>query len=484
MPFKDLTPFVTFKDLQYLSEGLEGRSRNPVALLFDTLMLPNTDIGGICPSSLNWKRNEAMSIPHLVLGAGPPGGSWNQMSKHIRSLSPARWLELPGYDISTWYREQVERPSVGQPCSGPMPLGDIAQYYGDYVKKMKLSDNIMNHITVTAVEPMVPLNRSSSDGSCDSSLSDSDTDSPLSDFDTIFRDVCNYCESSFAVDRMVTRSFLSGERHDSRNSSHCPPHENAIQRQNGYRWHIRAKNTDRGGDVIDLYCKKLVLACGVGSTPRWLGVPGEALPYVSHTFSDVCTKILSLPSSSAVLIVGAGLTAADAINLALERQLHVVHVYQQDVSSPSLIYGKLSSTTYKHYTDLFQLMKGKVTNHLYTSLARSSVKEFREDGTCVIIDKAKQQRSVAIKAVGILIGSEADLSFLPPEILAELSFDAAQPVSAKLNPVSVHPYTFECTRVPDLYAVGSLVGDTLVRFILGGALGVTQALHMQKLAVM
>lgn len=454
-------------------------------------MLPNADIGERTPSSLHWKWNDSRSVSHLVLGAGPPGGSWNAMSKHIRSLSPARWLELPGYSISTWYREQLDRPNGGDRlCSDSIPLGDVTRYYRDYVEQMKLGANMMDYTAVMAVERIAVLPRSTGGGLCrrssDGSSDGSDSScmgNPLSrSSDSILSalDEYNCCEESFTVDEMLTTNFLSGDLTDCCNSIYCSPQTNAERGKKGYRWRVHAKRTDGSDERLELYCKKLVLACGVNGNLCWLGVPGEALSFVSHTFSDICSKMLSLPASSTVLVVGAGLTAADAINFALEKQLRVIHVYHQDASNPSLIYHKLSTTKYQRYTDLFQLMKGKTVNDFYTPFSRSSVMEFREDNTCIISDKSKLQWSVAVDAVGILIGSEADLDFLPPDILEELSFDARKPVSAKLNPISIHPYTFECTRVPDLHAVGSLTGDTLVRFIIGGALGVTQSLHTPK----
>ena len=480
-----------------------------MALLYDTLALPNADIGENRPSSLYWKRDDSRAIPHLVLGAGPSGGSWNKMSEHILSLSPARWLELPGYSISTWYSEQTNRPPGGE--GGPIALGDVARYYRDYVEKMNLGSSIMNGTIVTAVEWVAALpgdtsrelSRRTSDESCDSVLSESDvesqssdsfmsdsdagsslcgsSDSVLSDANTFLQEEFSYCESSFAVDKMLTRSCLSEVPNDSTDAVYWSEHGSTLPAKEDYCWHIQAKKTDGSNETFELYCKKLVLASGVEGNPRRLGVPGEAMPSVAHTFSDVSAKILSLTPSSTVLIVGAGLTAADAINLALQRHIHVFHVYHQDAFSRSLIYNKLSPSAYKCYTDLLQLMKGRASNCYYTSLSRSTVTEFREDG-CIVTNQAMQQRTVAVDAVGVLIGSEANLDFLPPDIRSELVSHPSQPVSAKLNPVNVHPYTYECTRVPGLYAMGSLVGDTLIRFLLGGALGITQSLHTQKCA--
>lgn len=71
------------QDLEYLSEGLEGRSRNPVAVLFDTLLHPNADFGYEFPPVLQWKRDKQQHIPHLVLGRATPGGAWHVSSQGV-----------------------------------------------------------------------------------------------------------------------------------------------------------------------------------------------------------------------------------------------------------------------------------------------------------------------------------------------------------------------------------------------------------------
>lgn len=68
------------QDLEYLCEGLEGRSSNPVAVLFDSLLLPGSDFGQEHTSPLEWRYEPERGVPHLVLGKGPPGGAW-----HVRA---------------------------------------------------------------------------------------------------------------------------------------------------------------------------------------------------------------------------------------------------------------------------------------------------------------------------------------------------------------------------------------------------------------
>jgi len=64
------------QDLQYLSDGLEGRTSNPIALLFDALSSPLADVGAQMPSFLRWKFNPEQEIQHVVLGCYDVGGIW------------------------------------------------------------------------------------------------------------------------------------------------------------------------------------------------------------------------------------------------------------------------------------------------------------------------------------------------------------------------------------------------------------------------
>ncbi|TNN38959.1 Oxidative stress-induced growth inhibitor 2 [Liparis tanakae] len=95
-----------YKDLEYLCEGLEGRSSNPVAVLFDSLLLPDSDFGLDHSSPLEWRYEPERAVPHLVLGKGPPGGAWHAMEGSMLTLSLANWMELPGLKLKDWMREK------------------------------------------------------------------------------------------------------------------------------------------------------------------------------------------------------------------------------------------------------------------------------------------------------------------------------------------------------------------------------------------
>ena len=68
---------IYLKDLEFLSDGLEGRSQNPISLLYDGLKNPGSDLGFNLDSCLDWKYDSSKEIDHLVIGKTPPGGAWN-----------------------------------------------------------------------------------------------------------------------------------------------------------------------------------------------------------------------------------------------------------------------------------------------------------------------------------------------------------------------------------------------------------------------
>eukprot|EP00126_Sphaerothecum_destruens_P012172 Sdes_comp20984_c0_seq1m19433 len=72
-------PVCFFQDLDELSQGLQGRSLNPSAVLFDQLFHPNVDIDPSQPTRLCWIPSQPHSLPHLVVGKGSPGGAWASM---------------------------------------------------------------------------------------------------------------------------------------------------------------------------------------------------------------------------------------------------------------------------------------------------------------------------------------------------------------------------------------------------------------------
>lgn len=409
------------QDLEYLSEGLEGRSSNPVAVLFDSLLLPDSDFGADYPSPLAWRYEPECAVPHMVLGKGPPGGAWHAMEGSMLTLSLASWMELPGLKLKDWLREK--RRSVRNDRATP---AEIASYYQHYVSLMGLEEHFACGTTVTSLER------------------------------------------------------VSGGA------------EPGVWRVRGLR---REAGLSRGAELpFCLYAQSVVLATGTHDVPARLSVPGEDLPFVCHAFWELETAISTgrlSQSSEPLLVVGAGLTAADAVLAAHHLNAPVRHAFRRSVTDPALIFNQLPKVLYPEYHKVHQMMSQQQETAVgsgprdgesgsypgYVSFPQHRVVAFRSDRKCVLEGPGGQRTVLPVSMALVLIGSHPNLSFLPQNG-QPLGRDKGDPISCRRNPLLVDPYTHECEQAPGLYAMGPLVGENFVRFLKGGALAI--AAHLAR----
>ena len=501
------------QDLQYLSEGLEGRSKNPVALLFDTLMQPNEDIGESHPPSLNWALESHKAISHMVLGRGEAGGSWHRMKPDVLSLSTARWLQLPIYGFEEWSSADgiVEGEGEGS-VNSRVALGSVAKYYKSYVEKTRISENFRNGVTVTQVQVLCPVaEKKHRSRSCDSNFSSVSMCSSQPEHTPLSpeRRTCSGQVSRLANPTGTSKDEEEeGEKEgeekkeegegeeegesssddESENVAACDSDDTGISccpkrvclSPEGCCWVVRGRRLEEDGSEtpVSVCARNVVLATGVNDDPKKLNVPGEDLNYVQHTFSR--STQFDVNSDHPVLVVGAGLVAADTVLHALSSGLTVVHAFHQDPLDQRLIYHTMDPKVYSEYVTLFHKMCGKSTDPNYTPLPQHRVQRFNTDRVCTLHDvKNDTTRSLTVSVALVVIGGQAQLDFLPESVSHQLGLKHDQPIEAKRNPVDVDPYTFESEVIPSLYAMGPLVGDNFVRFALGGAIGINK--HLRKL---
>ncbi|KAM8947226.1 oxidative stress-induced growth inhibitor 1 [Pelodytes ibericus] len=423
---------ITVQDIEYLSEGLEGRSHSPAALLFDSLLRPDTDFVGDADSVLTWKFEPHRAITHLVLGRDPPGGAWNAIEGSMITLSRGDWMGLPDLSFKEWTR--MNRRKLRNDRS---TAGDILNYYRYYVKKKALADNFISGTMVTSV---VKVDRSALE--CHG--------------EEIFQKTSTYEEG--------------GEE------------DKSLFQVNGF-----FEDEFGAQQEFCLYAENVALATGTYDSPSRLGVQGEDLPFVSHQISaleEAVQRRQVSQESDPVLIIGAGLTAADAVLLAHHYNIPVIHAFRRRVNDPALIFNQLPQVMYPEYHKVHQMMKeqsvfegGRYQG--YISLPEHYISSFYGDKKCAFKDKQGQSKVFNISMALILIGSNPNLSFLPKNG-TNLALDPEQPVNSKRNPLDIDPFTYQCTQEKGLYAVGPLAGDYFVRFVQGGALAVASALIKSK----
>lgn len=291
----------------------------------------------------------------------------------------------------------------------------------------------------------------------------------------------------------------------------------------GSLWEVRGYQKVQHGTHVpfSVFTENVVLATGASDSPVRLHVEGENLPFVFHSVSDLALEIgrrkLDM-NSDPVLIVGAGLCAADAVLCSCSSSVRVLHVFRRGVNDPDLIFKQLPKTLYPEYHKVYnmmcsqtytsvspssdsnrpqaasiassvcakmcpkpQLVPGTVSGTAgvslfpdYTSFPDHCVLSFQSDMKC-LLQGNNSLKAFKISMALVLIGTNPNLFFLKDQG-QYLGQDPTKPVSCKQNPIDIHPYTFECTKEPGLFAMGPLVGDNFVRFLKGGALGITSCL--------
>ncbi|XP_066481534.1 oxidative stress-induced growth inhibitor 2 isoform X2 [Tiliqua scincoides] len=428
------------QELEYLSEGLEGRSSNPVAVLFDTLLHPDADFDFDYSPVLQWKLEPHHYIPHIVLGKGLPGGAWHAMEGSMLTISFGDWMELPGYTFKDW--AATKRRNIK--CDRVLPE-EVANYYKHYVKVMGLQKNFRENTYITSVSKL-------------------------------YREQHGEAESQ--VNEEVSTQHLQIEEQGG---------QTTLIKKN---WEIRGYQRAADGSHVSfcLFAENVAVATGTFDAPGRLQVEGEDFPFVLHSISDFGAAIsqgMLHGKTDPVLIVGGGLTAADAVLCAYNNNIPIIHAFRRRVTDPNLIFKQLPKKLYPEYHKVYQMMCTQsvaVDSNLYptyTSFPEHRVLSFQSDMKCVLQSASGFKKILKFSVALVLIGSHPDLFFLKDQGQG-IGHNTNEPITCKGNPIEIDPYTYECTKEPNLFAVGPLVGDNFVRFLKGGALGITRHLATKR----
>lgn len=255
-------------------------------------------------------------------------------------------------------------------------------------------------------------------------------------------------------------------------------------------WEIRGYQRVADGSHVpfSLFAENVVLATGTLDSPVHLEVEGEGFPFVFHSlpeFGAAVSKGRLRGKVDPVLIVGSGLSAADAVLCAYNNNIPVIHVFRRRVTDPSLIFKQLPKKLYPEYHKVYHMMCTQLYSadsdllSAYTSFPEHHVLSFKSDMKCILQNVSGLKKIFKLSAAAVLIGSQPNLSFLK-EHGCYLGHDSGHPITGKANPVAIDAYTYECVKEAHLFALGPLVGDNFVRFLKGGALGVTHCLATRQ----
>jgi len=259
------------------------------------------------------------------------------------------------------------------------------------------------------------------------------------------------------------------------------------------QWKVTGWQESRGH--FEYIASRVVLATGNSDVPNRLNVEGEDLPFVFHSISDM-DRILNdakkRSSESSFIIVGSGLSAADAILACREYGIPVKHVFRRHPEDPALIFNQLPENLYPEYHMVHDSMKGSLTTTSasfdYKTFPMHSVSEIRKNKEVVLTNLLGEGRDpstpcrTTIKGTHILvlIGKRPDLGFISKKVRDQLPVFPDEPLNPRSNPVRIEPFSHACPSLPGLYAMGPLVGDNFVRFVQGAALAICHDIWKDK----
>ena len=253
-------------------------------------------------------------------------------------------------------------------------------------------------------------------------------------------------------------------------------------KNNTTEWLVEGVQYDdmQGGTPYAINTDNVVLAVGVFNNPKKLEVAGEDFPFVHHHSPDF-ERIQT--HKCPVVVVGCGLVAADAVLYLMSKQIPVYHVFRRGPKDPNLVVNQLSSA-YGDYLKLKSLIQSKSKNEYYTPFPQHKIAEILPNKE-VLIEPCGRKMSgasfkVKVSRVIINVGSAPNLNFIKDAYL--LREEPEEEFNIKTNPLNVDLITYESNLKKGLFAMGPLVGDNFVRFISGGAMGITHGLFKNEAA--
>ncbi len=182
---------------------------------------------------------------------------------------------------------------------------------------------------------------------------------------------------------------------------------------------------ERGGEARTLRTRRVAIATGYFDDPNLLGIPGESLPHVSHSFDEAHPWY-----GHDVVIVGGGSSAADAA-LELQRAgARVTMLHRGATFKPSLKYWIRPNLENR-------IKEGSIRAHFGTI-----VREITP--THVVADRDGETTVLPARRVYLLTGYYARGALLDQ-------------LGAKRDPVTLAANLDEhyATSVPGVYAIGS-----------------------------
>lgn len=385
----------------------------PVNVLLDTLLRPNGDTDDLGDvTNLRWEYNPHLKIPHLVLGDAPTPGGLWAVE------DPAR----VSWDIQTLsYAGLLSLPGYT---------------FADHYRKVKKVE-------------LAPFTRPSR------------------------RDLADYLRD-YPAEVGIKDVFHNGARVE------------GIERtEDGFYIHSHG-----------ISCKRLVLATGIFShiiRPPPLLLPLTQLPGRST-------------SGAPLLVIGSGFTAADVI-ISTPPDQPILHLFRWDPDNRPSPLRSGHQQAYPEYAGVYRLMKraamsspgasahaktrkfastpflkSRNWDEVYEGLANCEVIDVairNGEGTVTLRLPDENGTTIVRRVCGLAytVGRRGTLDYLHPSLRAEVLDGAGELDNGMVTPRTLRNKAMEDLEVaPGVFVIGSLTGDSLIRYAYGGCVHVASTL--------
>jgi thioredoxin reductase (NADPH) len=185
---------------------------------------------------------------------------------------------------------------------------------------------------------------------------------------------------------------------------------------------------DAGGTTRARQARAIVLAIGYYDHPNYLGIPGEALPHVSHYYTDVHPYY-----RQRVVVVGGRNSAAEAALELFRGGAHVTLVHRRATLADTIKYWVKPDIENR-------IKEGSITAHFNTC-----VREITR--SAVIVEGEAGRREIPADGVFLLTGYKPDVDLMR-RAGVRCDNDTLAP--------ELDPETFE-TNVPNLFIAGGAI---------------------------
>ncbi|KAH8699203.1 hypothetical protein BGW36DRAFT_377458 [Talaromyces proteolyticus] len=234
-----------------------------------------------------------------------------------------------------------------------------------------------------------------------------------------------------------------------------------------------------------LRCKHLVLATGIFS--HLIQPPALLAPLATlHNANS---------SRTPLLVIGSGFTAADAIISAPVDQ-PILHLFRWSPDERPSPLRACHQQAYPEYAGVYRLMKraalasnsakrpkarrlvstsfleSRNWDEVYEGIPNAEIVDVQmKDGKAIVTlcltDGTTIQRPVCGLVYGV--GRRGSLGYLDPALRAEILSGVDSPDENKISAKTLRNKVMEDLEVaPDIFVIGSLTGDSLIRFAFGG----------------